>query len=152
MQITNIAIMLATETFHCYFKCMLRIKIIHIWIMYLYHRSISVQAYILHDRVITLQCNLVNTLRLRPFRRRHFWKCIFFKGNAWISLKYSLMLLAKCPINNIPLLFQIMAWQRPGGNLSSEPVMVISPTHVCVTLPQWVKLNESDRMLTQALS
>ena len=32
-----------------------------------------------------------------------------------------------------------MAWRRPGDKPLSEPVMVCSPTHICVTRPQWVK-------------
>ena len=46
---------------------------------------------------------------------------------------------AKVRINNIPALVQIMAWRRPGDRpLSelSEPMMVSSMTHICVTRPQ----------------
>ena len=32
-----------------------------------------------------------------------------------------------------------MAWRRPGDKPLSEPMMVISLTHICVTRPQWVK-------------
>ena len=32
-----------------------------------------------------------------------------------------------------------MAWRRPGDKPLSEPMMVILPTHICVTRPQWVK-------------
>ena len=31
-----------------------------------------------------------------------------------------------------------MAWRRPGDKPLSEPMMVSSPTHICVTRPQWV--------------
>ena len=41
-------------------------------------------------------------------------------------------------INNIPALVQIMAWGRTGDKPLSEPVMVNSVTHICVTQPQWV--------------
>ena len=44
----------------------------------------------------------------------------------------------KCPINNIPSLFQIMAWRRPGAEPLSETMMVTLLTHICVTRPQWV--------------
>ena len=33
-----------------------------------------------------------------------------------------------------------MAWRRPGDKPLSEAMMVNSPTHTCVTRPQWVKL------------
>ena len=36
-------------------------------------------------------------------------------------------------------LVPIMAWRRPGDKPLSEPMMVSSPTHICVTRPQWVK-------------
>ena len=42
------------------------------------------------------------------------------------------------PSNNIPSLFPIMAWRRPGDKPLSEPMMVRFPTHICVTRPQWV--------------
>ena len=35
---------------------------------------------------------------------------------------------------------QIMAWRRPGDKPLSETMMVSSPTHTCVTRPQWVNL------------
>ena len=44
------------------------------------------------------------------------------------------------PINNIPVLVQIMIRQRPGDEPLSEPMMVRMPTNICVTRPQWVKL------------
>ena len=31
-----------------------------------------------------------------------------------------------------------MAWRRPGDKPLSEPMMVRSPTHICVARPQWV--------------
>ena len=33
-----------------------------------------------------------------------------------------------------------MAWRRPGDKPLSEPMMASSPTHICVTRPQWVNL------------
>ena len=42
----------------------------------------------------------------------------------------------KGTINNISALVQIMAWHRPGGKPLSEPIVVRSLTHICVTRPQ----------------
>ena len=42
-------------------------------------------------------------------------------------------------MNNLPALVQIMAWCRSGDKPLSEPMMVILPTHICVTRPQCVK-------------
>ena len=83
----------------------------------------------------------VNTLR--PGQNgRHFpddiFNCIFLTENVWISIKISLKVVSKGPINNIPSLVQIMAWRRPGDKPLSEPMMVSLPTHICVTRPQWV--------------
>ena len=50
----------------------------------------------------------------------------------------SMTFVPKGQINNNPLLTQIMAWRRPGDKSSSELMMVRSPTHTCVTRPQWV--------------
>ena len=35
-----------------------------------------------------------------------------------------------------------MAWRRPGDKPLSEPMIVSLMTHICVTCPQWVKLNQ----------
>ena len=53
--------------------------------------------------------------------------------NIWLKF------VPRDPINNIPSLVQIMAWRRPGDKPLSEPMMVSSLTHICVTRPQWVK-------------
>ena len=83
----------------------------------------------------------INTLRPRQ-NGRHFadviFKCIFLNENIWIPIKTSLKLVPQGPINDIPALFQIMAWRRPGDKPLSEPMMVSLTTHICVTQPQWV--------------
>ena len=84
-----------------------------------------------------------NTLRPRQ-NGRHFpadiFKRIFFNENVSISIKISLKFVPKGAINNIPVLFQIMTWRRPGDKPLSEPVIVRLPTHTCVTRPEWVNL------------
>ena len=83
----------------------------------------------------------INTLRQRQngylFADNTF-KRIFLNENVWISITISLKFVPKGPINNIPALFQIMVYRRPGDNPLSEPVLVGSLTHICVTRPQWV--------------
>ena len=59
--------------------------------------------------------------------------------NVRISLEISLIFVLKGRINNIPALVQIMGWRRPGDKPLSESIMVILPTHICVTRPQCVK-------------
>ena len=63
--------------------------------------------------------------------------CIFLNENEWHSIKISLKFVPKVPINIIPALVQIKAWRRPGDKPLSEPMMVVLPTHICVTRPQW---------------
>ena len=88
----------------------------------------------------------INTLRPRR-NGRYFaddiFNCIFLNENAWFSLKILLMFVPKVWIDNIPALFQIMAWRRPGDKPLSEPMMVNLLTHICVTPPQWVEMKIS---------
>ena len=69
-----------------------------------------------------------------------FSNAFFLNENASIAIKISLKFVPKGPINNIPVLVQIMAWRRPGDKPLSEPMMVSLLTHICVTRPQWVKM------------
>ena len=81
----------------------------------------------------------VNTLRPRQ-NGRHFagdtFKRLFLNENIRISIKISVKVVPNGPINNIPASIQIMVWRRPGGKPLSEPMMVRSLTHICVTRPQ----------------
>ena len=92
----------------------------------------------------------MNTLRPRQ-NGRHFtddiFKCFLLNENVWIMIKISLKFVPKGPINNIPVLVQIMAWRRPGDKPLSEPITVSLPTYICVARPQWVKPNQSINQL-----
>ena len=95
----------------------------------------------------------INTLRPRQ-NGRHFpdviFKCNFLNENVWISSKMLLKFVPKGPTNNIPALVQIMAWRQPGDKPLSEPMLVSLPMHLCVTRPQWVKLDQ--QTLIQVIS
>ena len=70
---------------------------------------------------------------LRPRQNgRHFpdyiSKWIFLNENVWILVKSSLQFLPQCPIYNIPVLVQIMAWHRSGDKPLSGPMLVCLPT------------------------
>ena len=83
----------------------------------------------------------INTLRPRQNGRHYaddIFKWIFLNENVWFPTK---RFVPKGLINNILALFQIMAWRRPGDKPLSQPMMVISSTHICVTRPQSVKVN-----------
>ena len=66
------------------------------------------------------------------------------------SIKISLKSVPEGPINNIPVLVQLMAWRRPGDKPLSEPMMVKLLTHMCVTRPQWVNTMAAEDRATQA--
>ena len=83
----------------------------------------------------------VNSLRPRQNGRLFAddtFKRIFLNENIRISTKNSLKFVPKGLINNIPALVLIMAWRRTGDKPLSEPMLVRSLTHICVTRPQWV--------------
>ena len=88
--------------------------------------------------------------KLRPRQNgRHFadviFKCIFLNENVWMPIKISLKFVPKVPINNIPVLVQIMAWPM------AEPMTVSLLTHICVTWPQWVNHASPHSLLLQDL-
>ena len=62
--------------------------------------------------------------------------CIFLNENVSILIKISLKFVPRGPISNILVLVQIMAWRQPGDKPLSEPMMVTSLTHICLTGPQ----------------
>ena len=69
------------------------------------------------------------------------FKCIFLNESycTGILFKISSKYVPQGPINTISALAQIIAWRRQGDKPLSEPMMVVLPMHICVTLPQWVK-------------
>ena len=84
----------------------------------------------------------VNTLRPRQDGRQFpddIFRCIFVNDKFYILIKMSLKFVSTGPNNNIPSLFQIMAWRRSGDKPSSETVVISWLTHICVTRPHWVK-------------
>ena len=84
----------------------------------------------------------INTLRPRKNGLRFqddILTCIFLNENILILIKISLNFVPKGPFNNIPTLFQIVAWCWPGDKPSSLPMMVELLMHISITWPQWVK-------------
>ena len=88
---------------------------------------VSLNDYIDDSVLEYTSVGLLNTLRPRQ-NGRHFaddtFNRIFLKENVRISINISLKFVPKSPIDNIPALFQIMAWRRPGDKPLSEPMMV----------------------------
>ena len=119
------------------------IKLYLVYVMYWlrFWKQLNVNAIHIH---MCTWLPIMSLYTLRPKRnRRHFaddiFKCILLNETPLISIKISLKFIPKGPINNIPALVQIMAWRRPGDKPLSEPMMIISLTHICVTWPQWFK-------------
>ena len=67
------------------------------------------------------------------------FKYIFVNKNVWLSIKSAPHCIPKCPVNNISVLVQIMAWCRSGNKRLPELMMASLLTHICVTRPRWVK-------------
>ena len=55
-----------------------------------------------------------------------------------LRLKFHWSLFLRVQLTMFPALVQIMAWRPSGDKPLSEPMMVSSLTHICVTRPQWV--------------
>ena len=91
--------------------------------------------------IIELMCNLTHWGRdkVAAIFQKTLSKCIFFSKNVLILLRISLRFVPNGPINNIPALFQIIAWRRPGDKPLSKPMVVGLLAHICDTRSQWVK-------------
>ena len=68
----------------------------------------------------------MNAISKTTFFKVHF-ECM--NENVEILINISLKFVPKCPINNIPVLVQIIAWRRSGDNPLSEPLIFRLPTH-----------------------
>ena len=84
------------------------------------------------------------------FSRQHF-QMDFLEWKLF-ELKFYCSLFLGSPINNIPALFQIMAWRRSGNKPLSESMMVSLLMLICSTQPQWVKRNTWSAMILQNLA
>ena len=86
-----------------------------------------------------------NTLRQRQ-NSRHFtdsiFKHIFLNEDIKISIDISMKFVPNSQIDNIPTLFQIMAWRWQGDKSLSEIMMVVSLLIIYVSL----SLNELTEM------
>ena len=69
-----------------------------------------------------------------------FSDIFIFNEALGISFEIPLKFVPEGPVDNIPALVQMMACHWPGNRPLSEPMVVSSLTHICVTQPWWVKL------------
>ena len=72
------------------------------------------------------------------FPRRHFQKHVIEWKYRNFAFKFSVKFVPKVSNDNIPSLFQIMDWRRPGDKPLSETMMANLLTHIGVARPQWV--------------
>ena len=92
----------------------------------------------------------VTTSNINTFRReqngRHFaddlFKLFFLYGTYCIPIKISLKFVLDGPINNEPILVQIMAWRRTGDKQLSEPT-IYRPTFASLGLNGSILINPS---------
>ena len=97
----------------------------------------------------------LHTLRPRQDGRRFpddTFERIFLNKNVRVSIRISLKFVLKGLIDNIPALVQIMAGRRSGDKPLSEPMMINSLTHICVTRRQWVKMHGLSSMRSCGLT
>ena len=109
------------------------------------HRDLQRQTVQLWAKCIQFCCPCCTTVvnSSPPGQNGHhladnIFRYIFMNEKLCIWIKISLKFVLKGPIDNDLALVQIMAWRRPGDKPLSEPMMVSSLTHICVTRPQWV--------------
>ena len=104
-----------------------------------------------HNQIIvpsaeTKHCAYINSLRPRPnghlFADDTF-KRIFLNENVRISIKTSLKFVPKGPINNIPVLVQIMARRRPGDKPLSEPIIVYRRIYASLGLNELISYSKN---------
>ena len=111
-----------------------RIKLI--WVGYfLYDISIRIKAWICNHNYLTqLVGDKMTTIFQTTFSNGFSWMkmCEF-----WLKCYWSLFLGG--PIYNIPALFQMMAWGRPGDKPLSEPMIALFTDAYMCHRPQWVK-------------
>ena len=70
--------------------------------------------------------SIITTLLPRqsgPYFHDDIFKCVFLNENVWISIENSPNFVAEGPINNITVLFQIMAWRLTGAKALFESLM-----------------------------
>ena len=93
----------------------------------------------------------LNTLRPRQ-NGRHFaddtFKRIFVNENVRISIKVSLKLFLRVQWTILQHCFRL--WLG-AAQLLSEPMLACSPSHICVSRPQWINLYPLDKMLFHKL-
>ena len=77
-----------------------------------------------------------NTMKLKKHFLDSIFKYSFLNENVRSLVKILLKFVLKGPFNNIPTLFQTMAWRRPGDKPLSEPTMVNLLMHIYIIWPQ----------------
>ena len=112
----------------------------------------DVNKWILVKRFAGVSCIFTyvyfNTLRAKQDGRcfpDDIFKCIFLHENVWLSIKISLKFVPDGQINNISILFQIMAWRRSSDKPLSIQWWPSLLTHLCSTRPHWVNYIYEDR-------
>ena len=92
-----------------------------------------------HRNLIGLEVNTLKPSQMAAILQKTYSNASPY---VWILIEISIKFVPKDPIHNNPALVEIMVKRRSGGNPLSEPMMVASPTHICVTRPQWVKVTK----------
>ena len=73
------------------------------------------------------------------------FSCIFVNQKSFILIKISLKFVPKCPIDNNPALFQIMAWRQIVTSHYLNQCLPNTLMHIYSTRGRWVNLRSSHR-------
>ena len=122
-------------------------------ILYIHARAIRQQVAILSFYIKSMKTILLKLLAHLPGDNEltHWGRdkmdaisqTTFSNTFSWMKifefrLTFHWSLFPRFQLANVPALVQLMAWRRPGDMPLSEPVIISSPTHICITRPQWV--------------
>ena len=108
------------------------------WLIYCASRvDISTSRVLVMNTQLKITHTQLNTSR--PIQNgRHFpddrFKCLFLNGNIWINIEIPMYFVPGGQINNIPALFQMMAWRRLDDKRLSEPMLVVLLAHIYAVL------------------
>ena len=67
------------------------------------------------------------------------FKYTFLNKKCGIFIRVSSKFVAKGPIDNTSVLVRVMALHRTGDKSLPEPMLTISPSHICGIMEKWVK-------------
>ena len=88
---------------------------------------------------ITCQLTLLSLNKMAAVSPTTSFKCTFLNKKCGIFIQVSSKFVAKGPIDNTSVLVRVMALQWTGDKSLPEPMLTISPSHICGIMEKGVK-------------